>query len=50
MSIYQATVGHSYKMTTDTAYGIREDKVSSLPLSVKRIEELLVPFNPINYS
>ena len=35
------------QMTTDTAYGIREDKVSSLPLSVKRIEELLVPFNPI---
>ena len=35
------------QMTTDTAYGIREDQVSSLPLSVKRIEELLVPFNPI---
>lgn len=35
------------QMITDTAYGIREDKLSSLPLSVKRIEELLVPFNPI---
>lgn len=42
--------GHSWtflQMDTDTSYGIREDKVSSLPLSVKRIEELLVPFNPI---
>lgn len=35
------------QMGTDTTYGIREDKVSALPLSVKRIEELLVPFNPI---
>ena len=35
------------QMASDTSYGIREDQVSSLPLSVKRVEELLVPFNPI---
>lgn len=35
------------QMATDTTYGIREDRVSALPLSVQRIEELLVPFNPI---
>jgi ATP-dependent DNA helicase RecG len=34
-------------MTSETEYGIREDRVSALPLSVQRIEELLVPFNPI---
>jgi ATP-dependent DNA helicase RecG len=34
-------------MTSDTEYGIREDRVSALPLSIQRIEELLVPFNPI---
>lgn len=35
------------QMRSDTEYGIREDRVSALPLSVQRIEELLVPFNPI---
>src|SRR5690554_3611113 len=35
------------QMRSDTDYGIREDRVSALPLSVQRIEELLVPFNPI---
>nr|WP_276672234.1 ATP-binding protein [Chlorobium limicola] len=35
------------QMTSDTVYGIREDRVSALPLSVQRIQELLVPFNPI---
>lgn len=42
--------GHNWtflQMTSDTDYGIREDRVSALPLSVQRIEELLVPFNPI---
>ena len=34
-------------MTSDTDYGVREDRISALPLSVQRIEELLVPFNPI---
>jgi ATP-dependent DNA helicase RecG len=35
------------QMRSDTDYGIREDRISALPLSVQRIEELLVPFNPI---
>jgi|AntDeeMinimDraft_4_1070355.scaffolds.fasta_scaffold00809_3 ATP-dependent DNA helicase RecG len=35
------------QMQSDTDYGIREDRASALPLSVQRIEELLVPFNPI---
>ncbi|MCY4200129.1 MAG: putative DNA binding domain-containing protein [Gammaproteobacteria bacterium] len=42
--------GHNWtflQMTSDTDYGIREDRVSALPLSVQRIEELLVPHNPI---
>ena len=42
--------GHNWtflQMTSDTDYGIREDRVSALPLSAQRIEELLVPFNPI---
>ena len=42
--------GHNWTflhMTSDTDYGVREDRVSALPLSVQRIEELLVPFNPI---
>ena len=42
--------GHNWtflQMTSDTNYGVREDRVSALPLSVRRIEELLVPFNPI---
>lgn len=42
--------GHNWtflQMTSDTDYGVREDRVSALPLSVQRIEELLVPFNPI---
>ena len=42
--------GHNWtflQMTSDTDYGVREDRISALPLSVQRIEELLVPFNPI---
>jgi ATP-dependent DNA helicase RecG len=42
--------GHNWtflQMLSDTEYGIREDRVSALPVSVQRIEELLVPFNPI---
>lgn len=42
--------GHNWtflQMISDTDYGIREDRASALPLSVQRIEELLVPFNPI---
>lgn len=42
--------GHQWtflQMKTDTDYGIREDQVSALPLAVRRIEDLLVPFNPI---
>lgn len=42
--------GHGWtflQMTSDTDYGIREDRPSPIPLSVQRVEELLVPFNPI---
>ncbi len=42
--------GHNWtflQMKSDTGYGIREDRVSALPVSVQRIEELLLPFNPI---
>lgn len=42
--------GHNWtflQMKSDTEYGVREDRVSALPISVQRIEELLVPFNPI---
>lgn len=42
--------GHGWsflQMTSDTDYGIREDRSSPIPLSVQRVEELLVPFNPI---
>ncbi len=42
--------GHNWtflQMISDTDYGVREDCISALPLSVQRIEELLVPFNPI---
>lgn len=35
------------QMISDTTYGIREDRVSPIPVSVKRLEELLLPFNPI---
>lgn len=35
------------QMQSDTDYGVREDRISALPLSVQRIEDLLVPFNPI---
>jgi ATP-dependent DNA helicase RecG len=49
-AIREFVPGHNWsflQMTSDTEYGIREDRVSALPLSVQRIEELLVPFNPI---
>ena len=42
--------GHNWtflQMASDTDYEIREDRVCALPLSVQRIQELLVPFNPI---
>ena len=35
------------QMRSDTDYDNRDDRVSALPLSVRRIEELLLPFNPI---
>jgi ATP-dependent DNA helicase RecG len=49
-AIREYVPGHNWaflQMTSDTEYGIREDRVSALPFSVQRIEELLVPFNPI---
>lgn len=42
--------GHNWtflQMISDTDYGIREDRGSALPLSIQRIEEILVSFNPI---
>lgn len=42
--------GHNWtflQMTGDTGYRIREDGITALAASVKRIEQLLVPFNPI---
>lgn len=42
--------GHNWsflQMKADTEYGIREDRVSPIPVSVRRVEELLLPFNPI---
>ena len=42
--------GHNWtflQMTSDTDYGVRKDGITALPLSVQRIEELLIPFNPI---
>lgn len=50
VAIREHLPGHNWtflQMTSDTDYGIREDRVSALPLSVQRIGELLVPFNPI---
>jgi ATP-dependent DNA helicase RecG len=35
------------QMTSDSDYAIREDRVSALTFAVRRLEELLVPFNPI---
>lgn len=49
-AIREYVPGHNWtflQMISDTEYGIREDRISALPLSVQRIEELLVPFNPI---
>ena len=49
-AIREHVPGHNWtflQMTSDTDYGIREDRVSALPLSAQRIEYLLVPFNPI---
>jgi len=42
--------GHNWtflQMASDTDYNIREDNISALPISLQRIEELIVPFNPI---
>ncbi|MCY4201818.1 MAG: putative DNA binding domain-containing protein [Gammaproteobacteria bacterium] len=49
-AIREFVPGHNWtflQMASDTDYGIREDRVSALPLSVQRVEELLIPFNPI---
>lgn len=42
--------GHNWtflQMKSDVEYGIREDRISPIPVSVRRVEELLLPFNPI---
>jgi len=42
--------GHNWtflQMTSEAEYGVREDGISALQVSVRRLEELLVPFNPI---
>ena len=49
-AIQEYLPGHNWtflQMTSDTDYGIREDRISALPVSVQRIEELLAPFNSI---
>lgn len=49
-AIREYAPGHNWtflQMTSDTDYGVREDRISALPSSLQRIEELLVPFNPI---
>ena len=49
-AIQEYLPGHNWtflQMTSDTDYGIREDRNSALPLSVQRIDELLAPFNAI---
>lgn len=49
-AIREYVPGHGWTflhMTSDTEYDNREDRVSALPLSVQRLEELLLPFNPI---
>lgn len=35
------------RMRSDTEYDIREDRVTALPISIARCEELLQPLNPI---
>ncbi len=35
------------QMNSDTEYGIREDRSAAIPISIQRIDELLIPFNPI---
>src|SRR5690625_4767170 len=35
------------QMRSDTEYGVREDRISALPIAIQRIEELLAPFNHI---
>lgn len=49
-AIRQFIPGHVWtflQMETDTSYVNREDQKSALPVSIKRLEDLLVPFNPI---
>lgn len=49
-AIRQFIPGHVWtflQMETDTSYVNREDHRSALPVSIKRLEDLLVPFNPI---
>ncbi len=48
-SIREYLPGHNWtflQMTSETDYGIREDRISALTLSLQRIEKLLVPFTP----
>lgn len=35
------------QMRSDTEYGVREDRISALPIAIQRMEELLTPFNQI---
>jgi ATP-dependent DNA helicase RecG len=49
-ALRQFIPGHIWtflQMKSDTDYGIREDRVSAIPISVNRIEELILPYNPI---
>jgi ATP-dependent DNA helicase RecG len=49
-AIRDSTPGYAWTflhMTSDSQYDIREDRVEAIALSVARIEELILPFNPI---
>ncbi len=49
-AIMQFAPGNNWtflQMVSDTKYINKEDRVSALPIYIQRIEELLVPFNPI---
>ena len=42
--------GHHWiflRMQSDTQYDVREDRVTAIPLSISRLEDMFSPFNPI---
>ena len=52
-AIRQYLPGHSWlflHMTSDTDYDLREDKVTSIPQAIERLEALIHPYNPLTTS